>query len=119
MPEPNETVVINLPPEARMRLNNQILRRMKEMGLTPFLYDALDLGFHLPAQWPTDPAVEITLAQLVVLTTKLEMRLTIADANLSPLPAAAHDHTKLHPCCILHHDHPIDGNDEPELNTKD
>lgn len=114
MHEPNERIVIDLPPEARMRLSNQILRRMEEMGLTAFRYDALNLGFHLRAEWPTDPAVEITLAQLVVLTTKLNMRLTIADANLSPMPAAADDHSDLSPCCVLHHDHPIDGNDEPE-----
>ncbi len=115
----NQIVVIDLPPEARMRLSNQILRRMEGMGLAAFNYDALELGFHLRAEWPTDPAVEITLAQLVVLTTKLKMRLTIADANLSPMPATPHDHTKLSPCCVLHHDHPIDGNDEPELNTED
>ena len=75
MPEPNEIVVIELSPEGRMRLSNQILRGMDEMGFTPFHYDALDLGFYLSAAWPTDPAVEITLAQLVVLMQKLKMRL--------------------------------------------
>jgi len=119
MLEPNEIVVILLSPEGRMRLSNQILRRMEDMGLTPFRYDALDLGFHLSAAWPTDPAVEITLAQLVVLMQKLNMRLTIADLNAAPMPATTHDHTNLSPCCTLHHDHPIDGNDEPELNTED
>ncbi len=118
MSEPNERIVIELSPEGRMRLSSQILRRMKEMGFTSFRYDALDLGFHLPTEWPDDPAVEITHAQLVVLATKLNMRLTIADANLSPMPAATHDHSNLSPCCILHHDHPVDGNDEPELILK-
>ncbi len=97
MPEANELIVIDLPPEARMRLSSQILLRMEEMGLKPFQYDALELGFHLPAEWPDDPGVEITLAQLVVLATKLKMRLTMADANLSPMPATT----------------------QPELNIKD
>ena len=89
MSEPNERIVIDLPPAARMRLSSQILRRMEEMGFKGFQYGALDLGFHLPAEWPDDPAVEITHAQLVVLATKLNMRLTIADVNFSPMPATA------------------------------
>ena len=85
----NQVIVIDLPPEARMRLSDQILRGMEDMGLTPFHYGALDLGFHLPAKWPTDPAVEITLAQLVVFMQKLKMRLTIENVNASPMPKMA------------------------------
>ena len=117
MSEPNELIVIELSREGRMRLSNQILRRMEEMGLTPFHYGALGLAFHLPVDWPLNPAVEITMAQLAELTGKLNMRLTIGNLNFSPMPAAAHDHADLSPCCILHHDHPVDGNDE--LNTED
>ena len=87
MPEPNEIVVIELSPEGRMRLSNQILRRMEDMGLLPFRYDALELGFHLPLGWPDDPKVEITLAQLAVLMNKLNMRLTIGELNAAPMPA--------------------------------
>ncbi len=87
MSEPNERIVIDLPPEARMRLSNQIHRGMTDMGLTPFHYGALDLGFHLPVDWPLNPAVEITMAQLAELTGKLNMRLTIGNLNFSPMPA--------------------------------
>ena len=55
---------------------------------------------------------------VIELSPEGRMRLTVADANLSPMPTAEHDHTNLSPCCLLHHDHPVDGNDEPELNTK-
>ena len=89
MPEPNELIVIELPPSARMRLSNQILRRMEEMGFKGFQYNALDLGFHLPAEWPDDPSVDITMAQLAVLAIKLKMRLTIGSLNFPPLPATA------------------------------
>ncbi len=89
MPEPNELIVIDLPPEARMRLSNQILRAMVEMGFKAFQYDTLHLGFHLPAEWPDDPSVEITLAQIAVLGKKLNLRFTIGDANFSPMPATA------------------------------
>ena len=85
----NQIIVIDLPPEARMRLNNQILRGMEDMDLTAFYYKALDLGFDLPVDWPLNPAVEITLAQIVVLTQKLNMRLTIGNLNLSPMPNAS------------------------------
>ena len=88
MHEPNERVIIELSPEGRMRLSSQILRRMQEMGFKGFRYDALDLGFHLPTEWPDDPSIEITHAQLVVLAARLDMRLTIGDANFSPMPVA-------------------------------
>jgi hypothetical protein len=89
MHEPNELIVIDLPPEARMRISGQIFRRMEEMGFTPFCYDALDLGFHLPLEWPEDPAIKITMAQLTVLAKKLNMRFTIGNGNFSPMPTAA------------------------------
>ena len=89
MPEPNELIVIELSPVGRLRLSAQIFRRMEELRLIPFRYDALDLGFHLPAGWPDDPAVELTMAQLTVLMHKLKMRLTISELNAAPLPAAA------------------------------
>ena len=88
MHEPNEIVVIELSPEGRMRLSGQIYSRMEELRLIPFRYDALDLGFHLPADWPDNPAVEITMAQPVVLMQRLEMRLTISELNAAPMPAA-------------------------------
>ena len=87
MPEPNEIVVIVLSPAGRMRLSGQIFSRMEYLRLIPFRYDELNLGFHLPANWPDDPAVEITMAQLVVLMQKLKMRLTISELNAAPLPA--------------------------------
>ena len=89
MHEPNEIVVIELSPVGRMRLSGQIYSRMEQLGLIPFRYDALDLGFHLPADWPDNPAVKLTLAQLVVLMQKLNMRLTISELNAAPMPAAA------------------------------
>lgn len=89
MHEPNELIVIDLSPEARMRLSNQILRGMKDMGLAPFFYKALDLGFDLPIGWPLGPAIEITLAQLIVLAKRLNMRFTIGDGHFAPMPATA------------------------------
>lgn len=89
MHDPNELIVIELSPAGRLRLSSQIYRRMEQMSLIPFRYDALDLGFHLPANWPDDPAVEITLVQLTVLMRKLTMRLTIGELNAAPMPATA------------------------------
>jgi len=89
MHEQNELIVIELSPEGRMRLSNQIYHRMEELRFIPFRYDDMDLGFHLPAEWPDDPTAEITMAQLVVLANKLKMRLAIGDINFSPMSVAA------------------------------
>lgn len=77
-----ETVVIELTPEGRMRLDRQVGDRMERLGFRRCDYAALDLGFHLPLNWPADTGCEVTLGQLVVLGHKLKMRIIIDNLNL-------------------------------------
>lgn len=81
---PKETVIIELVTSDRLKLNNQIYARMEELGYTPYDYDALELGFHLPISWPADKDSEITLSQLTVIAYKLKMVIVINDLNLIP-----------------------------------
>ncbi len=78
----NETVVIELFGDARLRLHSQITNRMESLGLNPCDYKALGLGFELPATWPVDEQHQPTIAQLVMVAVKLDMRLIIHDLNL-------------------------------------
>jgi len=85
MNEKNETVVVDLDFADRMRLQEQILAAMQEEGFKAFDYDALDLGFHLPASWPADKDCEVTLGQLTVLAVKLEMQITISNLDMNKM----------------------------------
>ena len=84
MRDKNETVVIEMFPDARLRLYGQITGQMEKLGYNPADYKALNLGFELPADWPVGEDTELTLAQLTVLALKLNMRITISDLHMVP-----------------------------------
>jgi len=79
MAEANELVVIEMTTAGRIRLDGQIQSAMEAHGYAPYDYDALDLGFHLPAHWPGDAECEVTQAQLIVLAKKLNLRVVNND----------------------------------------
>ena len=82
----NQIVSIEMLNSERLKLDNQIYNRMERLGLLPRDYDKLELGFHLPVNWPLDKDCEITLPQLVVLANKLKMKIVIGDLDLTPMP---------------------------------
>ena len=84
MSDKNETVIIEMVTDARLRLYGQITARMEKLGYNPSDYGSLNLGFDLPPAWPADRDSEITMAQLIVLAHKLRMRLIIDNLNLVP-----------------------------------
>lgn len=84
MKNENETVVIEIFPDARLRLYGQITSQMKKLGYNLYDYGSLNLGFKLPADWPVANHTELTLAQLTVLALKLNMRITISDLHMVP-----------------------------------
>ena len=84
MIDENETVVIEMVPDARLRLYGQITGQMEKLGYNPADYSKLNLGFELPADWPVGEDTELTLAQLTVLAMKLNMRITISDLHMVP-----------------------------------
>ncbi len=84
MTDKNEMVVIEMVPGARLKLYGQITARMKDLGLNPCDYQALGLGFELPATWPVDENEQPTLSQLAMVAVKLKMRIIIYDMDLLP-----------------------------------
>lgn len=84
MRDKNETVVIEMFPDARLRLYGQITSQMEKLDYNPADYKALNLGLELPADWPVGENTELTLAQLTVLALKLNMRITISDLHVVP-----------------------------------
>lgn len=91
MNEPHEMIVIEMATEARLRLSNQVAAAMEKKGYTPYDWPALDLGFELPAGWPADINAQPTMAQLIVIARKLEVRIVIGDLNLTPLREGSDD----------------------------
>ena len=80
-PMDGEIVKIELTPEGRLQLTNQLtMQIITKAGVDS--YSALNLGFELKDGWPLEG--EILLSQLVVLAAKLKMQITIGDINLSP-----------------------------------
>ena len=77
-----QRVTVELLSVDRMKLDSQICSRMEQLGYKAYDYDSLGLGFHLPANWPADVNCEVTMAQLVVLSVKLNMQLVINDVSL-------------------------------------
>ncbi len=71
--------------DVRLRLYNQISDGMKKLGYNNGDYSGLDLGFELPANWPVDMNAQPTLAELVVVARKLEMRIVISGLSLLPI----------------------------------
>jgi len=84
LPHELEIVSLDLAPECRLRLYNQIASQMDRRGHSPD-YRLLGLGFELPPGWPVDKDALPTLAQLVVMALKLNMQIVIDDLNLEPL----------------------------------
>lgn len=82
MSEPNEIVAVEMSTADRIRISNQIFAKMEGLGFAPYDYDKLKLGFHLPTDWPA--AGELTLAQLVVVAKRLDLKVTINNINLEP-----------------------------------
>lgn len=80
----NETVIVELVHEARLRLYSQITAQMESKGLNSADFNQLGLGFELPAGWPVDVNSQPTLAQLTVIAKKLDMQIIINDLNLYP-----------------------------------
>ncbi len=85
MSEKNEGVVIEMLTIDRIRLSEQIYKRMQELGLKPYDYESLDLGFDLPITWPADKDSELLLSTVVVVARKLKMRIIIGKIELEPL----------------------------------
>lgn len=84
MADENETVVIEMVTDARLRLYSQITGRMEQLGYNPCDYSELELGIVLPVNWPADINAQPTLAQLVVVARKLNLRIIISGLNLIP-----------------------------------
>jgi len=80
----NEIVVIELVTADRIMLSEQILNAMRAKGYTAYNYRALDLGFDLPTSWPANIESELTLAQLVILAGKLDLRIVINSLIVVP-----------------------------------
>lgn len=86
MAEANERIVIEMTTAGRIRLDGQIQAQMEAKDYKACDYRTLDLGFELPITWPADPHLEVTLAQLVALAQKLDMRIVLND----PMAQARH-----------------------------
>lgn len=85
MRDENQIVSIEMVPIKRMELDGQISEAMKAKGFAEGEYDKLGLGFELPEGWPgLDEDIEITMAQLVVLAQKLDLRIVINDLCMMP-----------------------------------
>jgi len=84
MPNENEIVIINIPHLVKVELYSKITSQMENLGYNPVNYGALDLGFELPADWPFGKDTEITMAQLVVIAKKLNMRISITELFIEP-----------------------------------
>jgi len=84
MPNENEIVIINIPHLVKVELYSKVTSRMENLGYNTVNYGALDLGFELPADWPFGRDTEITMAQLVVIAKKLDMRISITELFIEP-----------------------------------
>ena len=81
----NEIVTVAMWPDNRLRLYGQITGQMEKLGFNPVSYDQLDLGLELAADWPYGEKSQPTLAQLIVVARKLEMKIVIHDLSLEPM----------------------------------
>jgi len=81
----NEMVVLELAPDALLRLYSNITGRMQSLGMNSADWRELGPGLDLPAGWPIDKDARPTLAELVVIARKLQMRITIRELSMQPL----------------------------------
>ena len=80
MSDANELVVIEISKIDRDRLWDAIVSQATMLG-----YDrSLDLGLDLHLGWPRGKT-EVTFSQLVVLSKKLKMRITIRELRMDPI----------------------------------
>ncbi|HIJ67246.1 MAG TPA: hypothetical protein HPP51_03055 [Planctomycetes bacterium] len=79
-----QVVSVDLNYADAMKLAAQLNDRMEQLGHAAGDWAALDLGFELPANWPTDKDSLPTLPQLTVMAYKLGMRLVINGLDLYP-----------------------------------
>lgn len=84
MADENEIVVIELVTADRIMLSEQILAAMQARGHAAYNYRSLDLGFDLPTSWPAGIESELTMAQLVILARKLDLRIVINGLIMVP-----------------------------------
>ena len=82
MKDENETITVEMLGVDRMKLQGQINDRMVSLGYRRYDYDKLNLGFHLPQEWPLDKDAQPTLAQLLVVAMKLRMRIIISNLDM-------------------------------------
>lgn len=82
MADKNEIVIIEMVTAERLKLAEQISSRMRDMFFGDGDCDQLELGFELPAGWPVDMRVTLTLAQLCVIAFKLKMRIIITGLDM-------------------------------------
>ena len=83
MSDANEMVVVETDNKARWLLYGNVINQVRAIECASG--ESLDLGFTLPAGWPTDQGVEVTFSQLVVLARKLKMKITIRELRMDPI----------------------------------
>lgn len=86
-----EIVSVDLDYGDKVALLGQATSRMEAMGLGPYDFGELHLGFAVPPGWPVEHGCEPTLAQLVVLARKLGMRLVITGLRMEPMRVMERD----------------------------
>jgi len=84
MSSENQIVSVEMTAVKRMELDRQISEAMKAKGCANGEYNKLGLGFELPEGWPVDKDSEITMAQLIVLAQKLDLKIVINDLCMMP-----------------------------------
>jgi len=84
MADENEMVVIEMWPDDRRKLYGHITSQMDHLGYNPCDYGSLNLGIELPADWPHAENAQPTLAQLIIVARKLEMKIIIHHLELEP-----------------------------------
>ena len=94
MSDRNEIVKLQMTPRCVTELNCALAGRMEQIGHHAFDYEALDLGFELPAHWPANKDNPATLAQLTVLAYKLEMEIRITNISLVPQEQVQKEHSQ-------------------------
>ncbi|MCK9243637.1 MAG: hypothetical protein WC877_03385 [Dehalococcoidales bacterium] len=78
----NELVVIEMPTTELLRLSEQINNRLIETGYPAGTINAVVPGLNLESSWPFGAGP--TLAQLVVIAKKLDMKITISNLYVEP-----------------------------------
>lgn len=96
-----ERVAIDLTTIDRVEMDDQIARQMQEKGFEIADFKSLGLGFDLPQGWPADKNCEVTLAQLVVIARKLDMKIVITEIEI--MPAEKECLSTLCPECNTHY----------------